>query len=176
MAQQGAPLTETYGQTSFITHAPVLLPSLLEERQFTTMKNFLTNWKTSAYPSQELIFAAEALLAIETGAFSSYLLPCDCLFFLSEYARELENLDTQGSRFRYYLPLDPPYRYDATIEARSFILFLHSWAEKLLQRPGITEDELFICRTIWGDISNPRNEARRNPASCPRIAFTQQLQ
>ncbi|HEV2478229.1 MAG TPA: hypothetical protein VGS79_01140 [Puia sp.] len=167
--------TEVSRQTSFITHAPVLLPSLLREQQFASMKNFLGNWRNSRYPSQELIFATEALLAIETGTFSSYLLPCDCLSFLSGYARELNDLDTQGSRFRYYLFLDPPYRYDATIEARSFILFLHSWAENLLQRPGLDEDELFLCRTIWGDISNPKAEARRHPESCPRIAYTQQL-
>ena len=174
-AQKAPSPTQLSWHTSFITHAPVLLPSLLDEGQFDTMKNFLGNWRNSQYPSLELIFSAEALLAIETGAFSSYLLPCDCLFFLSDYSRELNDVNTQGSRFRYYLKLDPPYTYDATIEARSLILFLHTWAQNLLQRPGLTEDELFICHTLAGDIPDPKAEARRHPASCPRIAYTQQL-
>jgi hypothetical protein len=148
---------------------------LLDKRQFRTMKNFLDNWRESQYPSLELIFSAEALMAIETGGFSSYLLPCDCLYFLSDYARELKNLNTQGGKFRYYLKLAPPYTYDATIEARSFILFLQTWAQDLLQRPGLTEDERFICRTLTDDIPDPQAEARRSPAACPRIAYTRQL-
>jgi hypothetical protein len=174
-AQKPLSPTQLSWHTSFITHAPVLLPSLLDDRQFDAMKNFLGNWRNSQYPSQELIFGAEALLAIETGAFSSYLLPCDCLFFLSDYARELKNLDAQGGKFRYYLKLDPPYTYDATIEARSLILFLRTWAQNLLQRPGLNQDELFLCRTLAGEIPDPNTEALRYPASCPRIAYTRQL-
>lgn len=156
--------------TSFITHAPVLLPELLKEQRYDTIRNFLANWRNSEYPSLELIFSAEALLAIETGKFSSYLLPCDCRLFLSDYARELKNLDTRGSKFRYYLRLTPPYTYDATIEARSLIGFLRSWARDLLSRPYLDKDELFLCHVLAGDIPDPATAIHADPASCPRIA------
>src|ERR1700744_3985818 len=54
-------------QITFIVHAPVLLPELYKKERYETMRNFLANWKNSDYPSRELIFAAEALLAIQTG-------------------------------------------------------------------------------------------------------------
>jgi hypothetical protein len=59
-------------QITYIVHAPVLLPELYRGHQYETMHNFLANWKNADYPSRELIFAAEALLAIETGKFSAY--------------------------------------------------------------------------------------------------------
>lgn len=154
---------------SFITHAPVLLPELLKEQHYDTIRNFLINWRNSDHPSLELIFAADALLAIETGGFSSYPLPCDCQLYLSDYARELRNIDTQGSKFRYYMTVYPPYSYDATIEARSLILFIRSWARDLLSKPYLDKDELFICHTLAGDIPNPKTALDADPAACPRI-------
>jgi hypothetical protein len=62
-------------QITFIVHAPALLPELYKEQQYETMHNFLANWKNADYPSRELIFAAEALLAIETHEFPTYWLP-----------------------------------------------------------------------------------------------------
>jgi hypothetical protein len=35
-------------QIAFIVHAPVILPSLLHQRQYQKMKNFLVNWKNPA--------------------------------------------------------------------------------------------------------------------------------
>ena len=170
-----APWRISSANTSFITHAPVLLPELLKEQHYDTIRNFLANWRNSDYPSLELIFSAEALLAIETAKFSSYLLPCDCLLFLSDYARELKTLDTRGSKFRYYLRLTPPYSYDATIEARNLILFIRSWARDLLSKPYLDKDELFICRTLAGDIPDPKTAVYADPGSCPRIARTGQV-
>ena len=157
-------------QTSFIVHAPVILPELLRQQRYDTIRNFLANWRNSDFPSLELIFSAEALLAIETGKFSSWMLPCDCLLFLSDYARELKNLDTQGSKFRYYLTLHPPYTYDATIEARNLILFIQSWARDQLSKPYLDNDEAFICHTLAGDISDPNTACENNPKACPRLA------
>ena len=85
-------------QITFIVHAPVFLPALLQQRRYDNMKNFLGNWKNSDYPSRELIFGAEALLAVETGKFSSFWLPCDCLYYLSDYSREIKNIAIQGSQ------------------------------------------------------------------------------
>jgi len=170
VAAQNAAESKPPGQTSFIVHAPVLLPELLRQQRYDTIGFFLANWRNSDYPSLELIFSAEALLAIETGKFSSWMLPCDCLFFLSDYARELKNLDTQGSKFRYYLALHPPYTYDATIEARSLILFIRSWAREQLSKPYLDKDELFICHTLAGDIPDPKAAIKTDPEKCPRIA------
>ena len=156
-------------QISFIVHAPVLLPELYKEQRYETMQNFLTNWKNADYPSRELIFAAEALLAIETGKFSVYWLPCDCLYYLADYARELRVAARQDGKFRYYLNLTYPYSYDATENARSILLFIRSWARGLLARPGLDNDELYICRTLAGEISDPGTVLRSDPAAAPRI-------
>jgi hypothetical protein len=156
-------------QISFIVHAPVLLPELYKEQQYETMQHFLTNWKSADYPSRELIFAAEALLAIETGKFSAYWLPCDCLYYLAAYARELRAATRQDNKFSYYLKLTNPYSYDATENARSILLFIRSWARELLARPGLDNDEWYICRTLAGDIPNPKTALRSNPSTAPRI-------
>lgn len=161
-------------QISFIAHAPVLLPALLKQRQYESIGNFLTNWRNAEYPSLELIFSAEALLAIETGRFSSYYLPCDCLIYLSDYARELKNATTQGGKFRYYLQLEYPYRYDATEEARMTLLFIQTWARNLEAKPGLDKDELFICHTLAGDIADPATVVQTDPGSCPRLSHTWQ--
>src|SRR5579872_53653 len=127
----------TTRQISFIVHAPVVLPALLKQQQYENMRNYLDNWRNAEYPSLELIFSAEALLAIQTGRFASYFLPCDCLVYLSDYARELQDMTTQGGKFRYFLQLEPPYRYDATEEARNTIGFIRTWAHDLLAGPGL---------------------------------------
>ena len=157
-------------QITYIVHAPVLLPELYNERRYETMQNFLTNWKNADYPSRELIFAAEVLLAIETGKFSTYWLPCDCLYYLSDYTRELRIAAQQDGKFRYYLKLTYPYSYDATANARSILLFIQSWARELLTRPGLDNDELYICRTLAGNISDPKTALRSDPDAAPRIA------
>jgi hypothetical protein len=159
-----------FNQITFIIHAPVLLPELYSEQRYETMHNFLVNWKNASYPSRELIFAAEALLAIETGKFSAYWLPCDCLYYLEDYARELQLVSQQDPKFRYYLKLDYPYSYDATRQAQRILLFIRSWARELLSRPGLKNDELYICRTLAGDIPHPKITLRSDPTAAPRIS------
>ncbi len=90
-AQEKAPPALTRiisSQITFIVHAPVLLPEWKEQQRYDAMRNFLGNWKNADYPSRELILGAELLVAVETGKFSAYWLPCDCLFYLSDYSRE----------------------------------------------------------------------------------------
>jgi hypothetical protein len=156
-------------QITFIVHAPVLLPELYKRQQYEAMHNFLANWKNADYPSRELIFAAEALLAIETGKFSAYWLPCDCLYYLEDYARELQLVTQQDPKFRYYLKLDHPYSYDATQQAKHILLFIRGWARELLARPGLDKDELYICRTLAGEVPDPGAVLRSDPRIAPRI-------
>jgi hypothetical protein len=160
-------------QIAFIVHAPVLLPELYKGQQYETMHNFLTNWANSSYPSRELIFAADALLAIETGKFSAYSLPCDGLYYLQDYARELRLVAQQDPKFRYYLKLDYPYSYDATQQAKRILLFIQYWARELLARPYLDNDELYICRTLAGNVPDPQTTLRNDPQIAPRIARQQ---
>ena len=155
-------------QITFIVHAPVVLPALLKQRQYQKMKNFLVNWKNAEYPSPELIFAAEALLAMETGKLSSFALSCDCLYYLTDYAKELKEVESQ--RFRYYLKLKAPYYYDATDNARQTILFLQSWARDIQKNHPQDSTGSFISRTVSGDIADPKALLKAFPESCPRIA------
>jgi hypothetical protein len=156
-------------QIAFIVHAPVVLPSLLKERQYQKLRYFLVNWKNAEYPSPELIFAAEALLAMETGRFSSFPLSCDCLYYLIDFARELKEAETKSSAFRYYLKLKSPYYYDATDNARKTILFLRSWAQDIQKNRPLDSTASFVCRTVSGDISDPKALLKAFPGSCPRI-------
>lgn len=156
-------------QITFIVHAPVILPDLLQQRQYQKMKNFLVNWKNSEYPSLELIFGTDALLAIETGKFSSFPLSCDCLYYLTDYARELREIQTKGERFKYYLKLEPPYYYDVTADARKIIFFMQSWAREILRTHDPDSTGSFICRTIAGDIPDPKAFVQAFPQSCPRV-------
>lgn len=157
-------------QITFIVHAPVVLPSLLKERQYQKMRYFLVNWRNAEYPSPELIFAAEALLAMETGKFSSFALSCDCLYYLTDYAKELKEAETEGSKFRYYLKLKSPYYYDATENVRTLLLFLRSWAQEIQKTHPTDTTASFVVRTVSGDIADPQAMLKAFPASCPRIA------
>ena len=163
----------TNRQISFIVHAPVMLPALWKQQQYENLRNYLGNWRNAEYPSLELIFGAEILLAINTGTFAAYSLPCDGLVYLSDYARELQEVTTQGAKFKYYLQLKPPYRYDATEEARKTILIIQTWARDLLTRPGLKTDELFICRALAGEIPNPETALHADPGACPRLTRMQ---
>jgi hypothetical protein len=176
IAQENAspqPSRLTSRQITFIVHAPVLLPELYREQQFETMHDFLANWGNSSRPSRELIFAADALLAIETGKFYAYRLPCDCLYYLEDYARELQLVVLQDPKFRYYLKLDYPYSYDATRQAKSILLFIQSWARELLARPYLDNDDLYICRTLAGNVSDPKATLQADQQVAPRIAQQQ---
>ncbi len=160
-------------QTTFIVHAPALLPELYKGRRYDTMHNFLANWRNSGYPSRELIFAAEALLAIETDEFPAYWLPCDCVYYLQDDARELQLVVQQDPKFRYYLRLDYPYSYDATQQAKAILLFIRNWARALLARPDLDNDELYICRTLAGNIPDPTATLQADGQIAPRIAGLQ---
>ena len=107
---------------------------------------------------------------METGKFSSFPLSCDCLDYLVDYAKELKEVTAQGPAFRYYLKLKSPYFYDATDNARNTILFLRSWACDLSKSHSLDSTGSFICRTMAGDIPDPKGLLASFPQSCPRIA------
>jgi hypothetical protein len=113
-------------QTKFIVHAPVVLPALLRQQQYDSMKNYFANWERSRSPEEALIFGGKALLATETGKFSSLQLPCNCLLYLSDYAKALTDMQTEGALFKYHIVLSYRYTYDATEDFRKTLLFLQS--------------------------------------------------
>src|ERR1700760_4966269 len=88
--------TQAASQVSFIVHAPVDLPALLERRQYDTMGYYLQNWKNSGYPNLEFIFALQVLLAIQSDKYSSFQLPFQSLNYLSLYARQQTAMETKA--------------------------------------------------------------------------------
>src|SRR5579872_4227373 len=135
LAQKKAPAAasyEYYPKIRFIHEAPVMIPGLVKEGKWDLVQNYIENWKRSDVPNDELIFGISSLSAIENNRFSIFQLPCDYLYFLDDYARELKNIDDHSARFRYYIQVTEKYSYDATQEARRLILFLRSWSRRLI--------------------------------------------
>ena len=158
-------------QATYIVHAPVVLPELLQQQKYEAIRNYLANWESSQCPDHVFIFAGKALLAMETGKFRSFALPCDCLFYLSDYAKALT--DIEGSQFKYHMVLSTRYAYDATVEARKTYLFLQSWARVVLNTHQLDSSALFICRVLAGEIPDPKAALKANPSSCPRVSQLQ---
>jgi len=156
-------------QIKFITHAPVLLPGLFQKQQYDSIRNFLTNWENSDLSSEELIFSLRVLLAIETRQSSTFQLPCDCMFYLSDYARELHDMEACGAQFKYYLKLQRSYVYDATEEVYKLLRFIRSRALSLERNGSLDDTALFFCRVLSGEFRNPRAVLKANPEYCPRI-------
>ena len=157
----------------FIVHAPVLVPELLAEGRWDQMRNFLENWKNSPAPSNELIFSLEALMNIESRNSTPAALPCDVLYYLDDYAKELKNSDVQAQKFRYYVRLDLRYSYDGTADARKILQFTRSWAIRLLTTRQLGVMELFLCRVFAGEIGNPSSYYMQNKIDYPAIAKIQ---
>ena len=166
--------TQVASQVTFIVHAPVVLPALLERRQYDTIGYYLQNWKNSYYPNLEYIFAMQVLLAIQSDKYKSFQLPFDCLNYLSTYAKQQTAMLTKGDAFRYYIKLDSRYSYDATEDARRIMLFITSWSKELIKTRKLTTSQLFICRTLSGDITAPWEEFRSYPEICPDLEQVQQ--
>jgi len=166
--------TQAAGQVSFIVHAPVVLPALLERRQYDTLGFYLQNWKNSNYPNLEFIFAMQVLLAIQADKYHSFPLPFDCLNYLSAYAKEQTAMLHKADAFRYYITLNSRYSYDATDAAQKTILFITSWSKELIKTRKLTTSQLFICRTLSGNITTPREEFESDPAICPDLVQVQE--
>jgi hypothetical protein len=166
--------SQVASQFSFLIHAPVDLPALLERKQYDTMGYYLQNWKNSNYPNLEFIFAMQVLLAIQSDKYSSFQLPFDCLDYLSVYAKQQNAMLIKDKSFRYYINLEYPYRYDATENVRGTILFIKSWSRELIKTRKLTKSQLFICRTLTGDITEPLVEYKSDPEICPDIEQVQE--
>lgn len=164
-----------YPQLKFILRAPEVLPQLAEQQQWTEMRNFLDNWNSSNLASKELIFPLESLLSIQTGRPASMKEYCDALLYLSDYSKELKNLSNNNGRFKYFVHVGDHLSYDATANARQVLLFICSWAKKLLKTAHLTSEEYFFCRVFSGVIDDPIAYYKSYPKDCPAIAAMQAI-
>ncbi len=186
-AQQSSPtqqqlpkhLTSDYQhELIFIDRAPTLLPRLYQEKKFNEIKGFFYNWRGSYLPCDELILAGEILTAIETNSFDQYIQPCESIYLLNAYARELKKArSADPSAFKYYINVNRmaprvirPVDYDASKHVRAILLFLQSWAQELMSSPTTSQEELVFCRVIAGVTEDPAAEYKHHPEDFPRIA------
>ncbi|MDR3711453.1 MAG: hypothetical protein P4L51_01455 [Puia sp.] len=156
-----------YRQIRYLHKAAFILPGLLKDGQTRQVRNFLENWKRSETPSDELIFSIGALLDMENGTWSMLNLPCDAFYFLDDYARELKEATDGTSGFRYSIVVSATYSYDATPEARQLLVFIRSWALRLLASRQLDAEETFLCHVFAGDILRPRHTLRHDKDSYP---------
>jgi hypothetical protein len=175
-AQKNTDLTRSgtyYPKIRFIAHAPSLLPELLAASQWGPMSNFLENWKNSTTASNELIFGIEALMTIESRNSIPSPLPCDILFYLDDYARELKKMDDPSAHFNYLIRLDIRYNYDATADAIKVLQFTRSWARRLLATRKLDDSQWLLCQVLAGKIDNPVAWYEQHKESYPAIARIQ---
>jgi len=159
-----------YTQLNFIIQAPAVLPALLIDAKWDQMENFIENWKNAPIPNEELIFSIETLLAIQQNNFSEKKIPCDFFYYLTDYAKELNNIESRSSKFRYYVKVDFKLYYDATSNARETILFTQAWAKKLIATKQLDNTSLFFCKIFAGEIVDPYSYYQANKANLPTIA------
>ena len=133
------------------------------------MKNFTLNWQAAFISNEELIFSIQTLLAIQQNNLSDMKIPCDFFYYLSDYAKELNKIETQPVKFRYYINIDVNRNYDATDNATDIILFTQAWAKKLLASRYLDNPALFFCKVIAGEITNPDGYYQANKAALPTI-------
>jgi hypothetical protein len=158
-----------YPEIKFILHAPELLPRLADQQQWTEMRNFLDNWSHSPFASRELIFALQTLLSIQINQHGQVQPHCDALLYLQDYSRELKNTVNHNTRFKYFIQLPDHYRYDATAGAGQTLIFIRSWAKKLLQSPHLSAEQIFLCRVFSGVIDDPLSYYKSNPKAYPSL-------
>ncbi len=145
-----------YHKIQFIQEASFILSQSLKEENWIQIENFTENWKTSETPSDELIFSINALLAIQNNKFSVVQFPCDFMYLLEDYAKELKNANENSSTFKYNIKLTTKYRYDATADVQKLQKVLQTWSLRLQAGRKLSRTELFLCRVFSGEIAHPR--------------------
>ncbi len=154
----------------------LLLPEYIEQQKWTELNNYMQNWKNSEAPSDELIFCISTLTAIQQRKFTFITLPCDFLYFLDDYAREMKNINSQPDKFRYYINLRRNVYYDASSECVKLLNITRSWANLLLSGGNLNASETFLCLVFSGLMEHPRSEFYKHRKSMPELdAFQQQL-
>ena len=165
-----------YETLKYIRCINLLAPQFIEQKKWTELNNYMQNWKNSAAPSDELIFCISTLAAIKQHKFSFITMPCDFLYFLDDYAREIKNIKTQPDKFRYYIFLRANIYYDASSECAKLLNITRSWANLLLSGGNLNASETFLCLVFSGQIEHPRSEFYTYRKSMPELdAFQQQL-
>ena len=161
--KKGPPASaEYYPKIRFIVQAPSLVPSLVREGDWERLQNFVTNWKRSDIPNDELIFSIIVLSAVENRKLTVFQLPCDYLYFLEDYARQLKKIDEHAARFRYYVKVSEKYSYDATEDATKLLDFTRAWARRLILERRLDKTESFLCHVLAGDIPEPYSYFQQN--------------
>jgi hypothetical protein len=165
-----------YEALKYIRYINLFLPQFLEEKKWTELNNYMQNWKNSESPSDELIFCISTLAAIEQQKFSSIAMPCDFLYFLDDYAREMKNIRTEPAKFRYYINVSEHIYYNASTECMKLLNITRSWANHLLSSGKLNASETFLCQVFSGQIEHPGSEFYTLRKLMPELdAFQHQL-
>jgi hypothetical protein len=165
-----------YDAIKYIRYINLFLPKYLEQKNWTGLNNYMQNWKNSQVPSDELIFCISTLAAIEQQNFSSIAMPCDFLYFLDDYAREMKNIRTQPGKFRYYINLREHIYYNASTECTKLLNITRSWANRLLSSGKLNASETFLCQVFSGQTEHPGSEFYTLRKLMPELyAFQHQL-
>jgi hypothetical protein len=165
-----------YEVLKYIRNINLFLPQFLEQKKWMELNNYMQNWKNSEAPSDELIFCISTLAAIEQQNFSSIAMPCDFLYFLDDYAREMKNIRTEPDKFRYYINLREHIYYNASTECTKLLNITRSWANRLLSSGKLNASETFLCQVFSGQTEHPGSEFYTLRKLMPELdAFQHQL-
>lgn len=152
-------------QIQFIQEAPTILSQSIANKDWTAIENFITNWRLSDRRSAEIIFSIQVLLEIQQEKFSVLHFPCDYMYLLEDYSKELDNSVYSPGKFKYYIRLNADYRYDATADLVKVFTVLHKWSEQLIVSYKLKGTKLFLCQVFEGKIEQPRKSFRANEDS-----------
>ena len=165
-----------YDALKYIRYINLFLPEFIEQKKWTELNNYIQNWQNSEAPSDELIFCISTLAAIEQQKFSFITMPCDFLYFLDDYAREMKNIKAQPSKFRYYINLGINIYYNVSPECTKLLNITHCWANRLLSSGKLNASETFLCLVFSGQTEHPRSAFYTLRKLMPELdAFQQQL-
>jgi hypothetical protein len=180
---QNPTFTDFFNKQIIYLHraAPILSVSL-KEKDYENIRNFADNWTNSETPGQELIFGIRTLLQIQKNQFSVDDLPCNFLYLLMQYVREMQQVENNPDKFQYKVRLtqDIPYTwYDASKDVRDLMEIIRAWSNNLLNLPemNLPQTEKFLCDVFAGKIADPKKELFSNPKEyADMIKFDQMVQ
>lgn len=123
-----------------------LIPKLYKEKALDSVQKALDIWKNSCGNIAEIKYT-EILLSVERSTFNNSK-PDSCLVaLLTTYSYAYKNF----SRYNAY--------YGST---SSYYKLSSTWAKLLLERPGLSVTEKFVCNVFAGNIHEPEKEIRQH--------------
>ena len=140
----------------FVQEASYIITNSIKERDWVSLQYFTENWKNAGASNPELLFCINTLLMIENNRFSFFQLPCDFMYFLEDYSKELRIINSDPNNFQYKIILSKRYWYDASTDVRSIMAITQSWALALIGSNKLNNSELFLCKIFAGVITQPR--------------------